>query len=107
MSAGMLEDGHVATGPPAKDLDRARAFSSKKLCLGPAAERPGGLRSERRRRRFSLFRIGRHGSGHAHADGVEGRRHRGRVDLPGLRTVDVWVVTTRTGPGRYGRAGAR
>src|SRR5215208_3444024 len=42
-SSPVLEDGHVATRIPVRDLDRARAFYSEKLGLEPAEERPGGL----------------------------------------------------------------
>ena len=38
-----LNDAHVATRLPARDLDRARRFYADKLGLEPVEERPGGL----------------------------------------------------------------
>lgn len=40
---GLLQDGHVATRIPARDLERARRFYAEKLGLQPGEERPGGL----------------------------------------------------------------
>jgi catechol 2,3-dioxygenase-like lactoylglutathione lyase family enzyme len=97
----MLQDSEVATRLPAQDLARARAFYAEKLGLEPVEERPGGLRYECGRGRFSLFESAGAASG-THTQMawevddivavVAELRRRGvvfeQVDLPGLRTVD-------------------
>jgi catechol 2,3-dioxygenase-like lactoylglutathione lyase family enzyme len=101
MTRTMLRDGDVATRLPAQDLDRARAFYAEKLGLEPVEERPGGLRYECGRGRFTLFESAGVASG-SHTqmawevddiDAVVGElRSRGvvfeEVDVPGLRTVE-------------------
>ncbi|HET6833210.1 MAG TPA: VOC family protein [Acidimicrobiales bacterium] len=100
MTRTMLRDGDVATRLPAQDLDRARAFYAERLGLEPVEERPGGLRYECGRGRFTLFESAGVASG-SHTqmawevddiDAVVGElRSRGvvfeEVDVPGLRTV--------------------
>jgi catechol 2,3-dioxygenase-like lactoylglutathione lyase family enzyme len=97
----MLRDSDVATRLPAQDLDRARAFYAERLGLEPVEERPGGLRYECGRGRFTLFESAGVASG-SHTqmawevddiDAVVGElRSRGvvfeEVDVPGLRTVE-------------------
>lgn len=101
MTRTMLRDGDVATRLPAQDLDRARAFYAERLGLEPVEERPGGLRYECGRGRFTLFESAGVASG-SHTqmawevddiDAVVGElRSRGvvfeEVDVPGLRTVE-------------------
>jgi catechol 2,3-dioxygenase-like lactoylglutathione lyase family enzyme len=98
----MLKNGKVATRLPAQDLERARAFYSKKLALEPVEERDGGLRyvcaggCE-----FALFEsAGKSAGDHTQmgweVEDIEAtvRELRGRgvvfeeYDLPGLKTVD-------------------
>jgi catechol 2,3-dioxygenase-like lactoylglutathione lyase family enzyme len=97
----MLRDGDVATRLPAQDLDRARAFYAERLGLEPVEERPGGLRYECGRGRFTLFESagvasGSHTQMAWEVDDIEAvvgeLRSRGvvfeQVDVPGLRTVE-------------------
>jgi catechol 2,3-dioxygenase-like lactoylglutathione lyase family enzyme len=96
----MLRDGDVATRLPAQDLDRARAFYAERLGLEPVEERPGGLRYECGRGRFTLFESagvasGSHTQMAWEVDDIDAvvaeLRSRGvvfeEVDVPGLRTV--------------------
>jgi catechol 2,3-dioxygenase-like lactoylglutathione lyase family enzyme len=101
MSRTRLRDGGVATRLPAQDLGRARAFYAEKLGLEPVEERPGGLRYECGRGRFTLFESAGVASG-SHTQMawevddidavVDELRSRGvvfeEVDVPGLRTVE-------------------
>ncbi|HEY1744261.1 MAG TPA: VOC family protein [Granulicella sp.] len=97
----MLEESHVATRLPARDLNRARRFYSEKLGLEPFEERPGGLRYRSGNHFFVLFESTGEASG-SHTQmawevkdieaAVATLRARGVVfeeyDLPGLKTVD-------------------
>lgn len=96
----LLENAEVSTRLPAQDLERARAFYSRKLGLEPVEEREGGLRY-RCGNCFSVFQSGGRASGDhtqiAFEVGdiesvVAELRRRGvvfeEVDVPGLRTVD-------------------
>lgn len=100
MTRTMLRDGDVATRLPAQDLDRARAFYAERLGLEPVEERPGGLRYECGRGRFTLFESagvasGSHTQMAWEVDDIDAvvaeLRSRGvvfeEVDVPGLRTV--------------------
>ena len=97
----MLENAHVATRLPAKDLQRARRFYSEKLGLQPVEERPGGLRYQCGSGVFALFLSAGSASGdHTQmgwdVDDIESTvaalRLRGVVfeeyNSPGLKTVD-------------------
>jgi catechol 2,3-dioxygenase-like lactoylglutathione lyase family enzyme len=52
---GLLQEGHVATRVPARDLARARSFYAEKLGLQPIEERPGGLLYRCVRGEFAVF----------------------------------------------------
>jgi catechol 2,3-dioxygenase-like lactoylglutathione lyase family enzyme len=97
----LLENAHVSTRLPARDLQRARAFYAEKLGLEPVEERPGGLRYRCRSGQFSLFESagvasGTHTQMAFEVDDIESvvseLRSRGvvfeEVDVPGLQTVD-------------------
>lgn len=97
----MLQDSHVATRLPARDLDRARAFYRDKLGLEPVEERPGGLRYECGGGVFALFASAGRSSGEFTqiaftVNDIEAvvaeLTRRGvvfeEVDVPGLRTVN-------------------
>ena len=97
----MLENAHVATRLPAKDLQRARRFYSEKLGLQPVEERPGALRYQCGSGVFALFLSSGSASGdHTQmgwdVDDIESTvaalRLRGVVfeeyNSPGLKTVD-------------------
>ncbi len=97
----LLQNAHVATRLPARDLQRARAFYADKLGLEPAEERPGGLRYQCASGLFTLFESvgaasGEHTQMAFEVDDIDAvvAELRGRgvvfedVDVPGLRTVD-------------------
>lgn len=97
----MLQDGVVEARLPAQDLDRARAFYSKKLGLEPAEERPGGLLYRCASGAFGLFQSAGASPGTFTQMGwtvddvdavVSTLRDRGvvfeEVDRPGMKTVD-------------------
>jgi catechol 2,3-dioxygenase-like lactoylglutathione lyase family enzyme len=90
---------NVAARLPAQDLDRARAFYSRQLCLEPVDERPGGLLYRVGSCEFALFlSAGRASGDHTQMAfevediqaAVAELRARGVVfeeyDVPGLRT---------------------
>jgi catechol 2,3-dioxygenase-like lactoylglutathione lyase family enzyme len=96
-----LEDSHVATRLPVRNLARARLFYAEKLGLEPVEERPGGLLYRCASGAFALFIS----SGASAGDftqmafevadlkaTVSALRARGVIfeqyDLPGLKTVN-------------------
>jgi catechol 2,3-dioxygenase-like lactoylglutathione lyase family enzyme len=97
----MLENGHVATRLPVKDMKRARAFYAEKLGLEPVEERPGGLLYRCASGEFALFESTGASPGTFTQMGwsvddvvatVAELRSRGvvfeQVGVPGLTTVD-------------------
>ncbi|HEV1997478.1 MAG TPA: VOC family protein [Candidatus Dormibacteraeota bacterium] len=102
----MLNEGHIYTALPVRDLDRARAFYLEKLGLEPTANNPGGLlyRLEGGGE-FLLYPSGHLPGGHTQANItvsdvaalVKDLKSRGVVfedyDMPGLKTVDGVVVS--------------
>jgi catechol 2,3-dioxygenase-like lactoylglutathione lyase family enzyme len=97
----MLQETHVATRIPARDLDRARRFYAEKLALEPSEERLGGLLYRCASGEFALFESAGASSGTFtqmtwQVEDIEavvaGLRGRGVVfdeyDVPGLTTVD-------------------
>ena len=75
---GALARGDVQARLPCQDLERARRFYAEKLGLEPVEERDGGLRYRCGSTVFSLFASTGTRIGHAHPDGLEGRRRRRR-----------------------------
>jgi catechol 2,3-dioxygenase-like lactoylglutathione lyase family enzyme len=97
----MLHDSPVATRLPVQDLERARAFYSRKLGLEASDERPGGLLYRCGGTEFALFQSSGAASGtHTqmawYVTDIEATvaelKRRGVVfeefDVPGLRTVN-------------------
>jgi catechol 2,3-dioxygenase-like lactoylglutathione lyase family enzyme len=102
----MLQEGHVYTALPVRDLGRARAFYSEKLGLEPAADNPGGLLYRLDGGgEFLLYPSAHRPGGHTQAnitvDDVAGLvavlKARGvtfeEYDMPGVKTVDGVVVS--------------
>ena len=97
----MLDNGHVATRLPVRDLNRARGFYAERLGLEPVEGRPGGLLYRCASGAFALFEsVGSAAGTHTQmgfevadlAATVAALRSRGVVfeeyDLPGLKTED-------------------
>jgi catechol 2,3-dioxygenase-like lactoylglutathione lyase family enzyme len=111
----VLNDAHVVTRIPVRDLTRARQFYADKLCLEPSEERPGGLLYRCASGEFALFESAGTSPGTFtqmafDVDDLDATvaalRKRGvefeEVDVPGLETFDGIAEVSGNYPSKGG-----